>query len=151
MLPTFWKLSQGTEYFDRSDISTSVDQKLVYVHLDTAAKGQSSVTQAENFVNAEVGDYFYLTHGNEGICLFGQFTGPVNVFSALGDGWADRPFRLIRLANSNIGYEGPNKWWSPNHRSTFIQVPDDEIEEFEEHILAPFFGISLADYGITSD
>lgn len=145
---TFWKLSQGTEYFSRSDISSSIEQRLVYVHLDTPAKGQSVVTQAENFIQAEIGDYFYLTHGNRGICLLGQFTGPVNVFSSKGDGWADRPFRIIRLANSNIGYEGPNKWWAPNHRSTFVQVPETEVEEFEQHILEPFFDISLVDYGV---
>ncbi len=150
MQPTFWKLSQGTDYFTRTELSSSVEQKLVYVHLKTPAKGQSSVTQAQYFIEAEIGDYFYLTHGNKGIYLLGQFTGPVNVFSALGDGWADRPFRLIRLANSNVGYEGPNKWWSPNNNSTFIPVPDDEIGEFEQHILKPFFGISLEDYGIES-
>lgn len=149
MLPTFWKLSQGTEYFSLIDISSSIEHKLVYVHINTAAKGQSLTTQGENFINADVGDYFYLTHGNNGICLLGQFTGPVNFFSSKGDGWADRPFRLIRLAISNVGYEGPNKWWSPNHRSTFIQVPEDEIAEFEEHILEPFFGINLEEYGLS--
>jgi len=39
------------------------------------------------------------------------------------------------------------KWWSPNHRSTFIKVPEHELSMFEEEILIPFFGLHLKDYG----
>jgi hypothetical protein len=45
MKPTFWKLSQGTEFFTYEDMLQSVEDRLVYVHKDTAAQGQSSVSQ----------------------------------------------------------------------------------------------------------
>lgn len=148
MKPTFWKLSQGTEYFNYGDIMNSINDNLVYVHKDTKAKGVSNTTQAEHFINAEIGDYFYLTYGNAGVFILGQFTGPANLFSKRGDGWLDRPFRLIATAQRELYYEGTEKWWTPNHNSTFIQVPEHELREFEDSILKPFFDISLADYGI---
>ena len=76
MLPNFWKLSQGTDFFSFEEISDSIENKLVYVHAHTAAKGRSSETQGDQFIEAEIGDYFYLTHGNRGVYLLGQFTGP---------------------------------------------------------------------------
>lgn len=100
------------------------------------------------FMKAPIGDYFYLTHGNQGIYLLGQFSGPANIFSARGKGWADRPFRLIRLAERIRPYKGPKKWWTPNENSTFIRVPDHEIGLFEELILSPHFGMRLKDFWI---
>ncbi|GGA66934.1 hypothetical protein GCM10011369_05700 [Neiella marina] len=148
MTPRFWKLSQGREFFSFEEISDSIEKGLVYVHADTRAKGKSSVSQGEHFIEAEIGDYFYLTHGNRGVYLLGQFTGPANIFSSKGSGWVDRPFRVIRHAMANGGYGGPQKWWAPNDRSTFTSVPESELPEFEEFILEPFFGICLADYGV---
>ena len=148
MTPTFYKLSHGAEFFPPTEVSTAIQSSLVYVHVSTPAKGRSSTSQAHDFINASTGDYFYLTHGNQGIVLLGQFTGPVNVFSTKGNGWLDRPYRLIRMSQSNVGYTGPKKWWTPNDNSTFIRVPDDELNEFEEHILSPFFSIKLSDYAI---
>lgn len=147
MKPTFWKLSQGTEFFTYEDMLQSVEDRLVYVHKDTAAQGQSSVSQGQAFVEANVGDYFYLTHGNNGVYLLGQFTGPINYFSSWGDGWSDRPFRVISRSKTQEHYTGTQKWWSPNHRSTFIKVPEHELSMFEEGILIPFFNLHLKDYG----
>lgn len=148
MKPTFWKLSQGTEQFTPQDMLDSIDQRLVYVHKDTKAKATSSTTQAQDFVATGIGDYFYLTHGNAGIYLFGQFTGPANVFSARGHGWLDRSFRFIRASVTRDLYKGEHKWWSPNDNSTFICVPDDEITLFESNILKPHFDITLAEFGL---
>jgi hypothetical protein len=74
MLPTFWKLSQGTKFFDYDELLQSIEDRLVYVHKDTKAKGISNTPQGQNFADAKIGDYFYLTHGNAGIYLLGQFT-----------------------------------------------------------------------------
>ena len=148
MTPTFFKLSHGAQFFPPSEVSTSIQAQLVYVHTSTPAKGRSNVTQAQDFITAKIGDYFYLTFGNQGVVLLGQFTGPANVFSTKGNGWLDRPYRLIRIARPNIGYSGPRKWWAPSDNSTFIRIPDADIFEFEEHILTPFFDIKLADYAL---
>jgi hypothetical protein len=96
LMPNFWKLSHGWKEFSFLDMVECIDEKLVYIHRTTAGKGQSSVSQAEEFVNAPIGDYFYLTHGNQGVYLLGQFTGPVNYFTKHSDGWMDRPFRQIQ-------------------------------------------------------
>lgn len=126
---------------------TSIEERLVYVYKETASKGRSSISQGEQFANAEIGDYFYLTHGNTGgIYLLGQFTGPVNYFS-YAPLWMDRPFRIIARAIQQNSYQGPEKWWSPNHNSTFVQIPDNELELFEKLILKPYFDIELKNYG----
>jgi len=152
MKPCFWKLSQGTEHFKYKDILETISEKLVYVHNDTGAKGKSSKTQSDDFVNsAKVGDYFYLTHGNTGIYLIGQFIGPANLFSKKTKGddcWLDRKFRFILPATKKNSYSGPNKWWAPNQNSTFSLVPDEELELFETEILKQFFDKELKDFGI---
>jgi len=145
--PTFWKLSLGTDYFDFSQLIESIEERIVYVHKDTGAKGTRYVTQGEDFINAKIGDYFYLTHGNSGIYLLGQFIGPANFITKRGEGWTDRPFRIIARSNNTSCYDGSEKWWTPNHRSTFVKIPEPEIKEFEELILKPYFEISLSDYG----
>jgi hypothetical protein len=85
----FWKLSQGGDDFTAQDTLVSIERRLVYVHGQTRAKGVSSTSQGEDFVNALIGDYFYLTHGNKGIYIIGQFCGPPNIFCEYGDGWVD--------------------------------------------------------------
>ncbi|HDR1333260.1 TPA: hypothetical protein QB377_002163, partial [Pasteurella multocida] len=106
--------SQGVNAdFTFEDMLSSINEKLVYVHRKTPAKGQSSNTQAEDFVNAKIGDYFYLTHGNKGIYLLGQFIGPVNYFTKYeNQDWMERPFRLIKNAIHIHSYEGQKKWWT---------------------------------------
>jgi 5-methylcytosine-specific restriction protein B len=148
MKPKFWKLSQGTGHFTLRDIQKSIENRLVYVHKDTKAKGQSNIAQRDNFINAKIGDYFYLTHGNTGIYVLGQLTGPVNYFSSKRSGWVDRPFRLISRAIIDSYYNDEQKWWAPNDNSTFIEVPNNEISEFEQKILKPFFGIKLKEFDI---
>ena len=78
----FWKLSQGFGLFTFDELLKSIEDRLIYIHKDTGAKGNSKTSQGEDFINASIGDYFYLTHGNSGgIYLLGQMTGPVNYFS----------------------------------------------------------------------
>lgn len=153
--PKFWKLSQGgmnTSGFRFSDMLKSIDDKLVYVHKDTQALGGSSQTQFENFVQAKIGDYFYLTHSNEGIYLLGQFTGSANYISKNNDegwqGWVDRPFRVICYATHLRKYDDEQKWWTPNHNSTFVEIPHHELALFEEKILQPYFDIALKNFGL---
>jgi hypothetical protein len=148
MIPTFWKLSHGQNIFSYEEILDAINKRLVYVHKDTKPKGTSTASQGNNFIKASIGDYFYLTHGNQGIYLLGQFTGPANLFSEHGEGWIDRPYRSIKSAIKKDPYFGDHKWWSPNDNSTFMQVPESELAMFEEYILNPFFGVRLSDYGL---
>lgn len=149
MKPKFWKLSHGYNYFSFEELLKSIEDRLVYVNKDTGPKGTSSSTQGEDFIGAEIGDYFYLTHGNEGgVYLLGQFTGPANFLSSYGEGWVDRPFRIIARAKIQAAYKGPEKWWTPNHPSTFVQIPEGALGLFQELILEPYFSITLGLYNI---
>ena len=148
MKPTFWKLSQSTEFFTHEDMLQSIAERLVYVHKDTAAQGKLSESQGKMFIEANIGDYFYLTHGNNGIYILGQFIGPINYLSNQGEGWSDREFRVIARSKTQEYYKGPQKWWSPNHRSTFMKVPEHDLVMFEKEILIPFFNMHLRNYGL---
>src|SRR5260221_10800326 len=88
MKPRFWKLSQG-DYSDfcAQDMLESIEDHLVYVNGKTGALAGCATTQGEEFIKVPIGDYFYLTHGNKGIYLLGQFSGPPNIFSTIGNGW----------------------------------------------------------------
>ena len=58
-----WKLSHGKDISD--DLyRDALSQKKVWVHKDTLAKAQSSITQGDNFTKiAKEGDIFYLCRG----------------------------------------------------------------------------------------
>ncbi|MBX3693438.1 AAA family ATPase [Dokdonella sp.] len=43
------------------------------------------------------------------------------------------------------GYQGGQKGWTPNYRSTFKLVPPHDLPEFESTLLKPFFGTDLAE------
>lgn len=156
MKPGFWKLSMGpgTAGGDFKHVLEVLDwlrQGLVLVHKETRAKGTSPKSQGEQFIERDrLGDYFYLCHGNKepGIILLGQFSGPANLFSARREGWAERPFRWIKTSILTKPYEGEQKWWAPNHNSTFVMVPETELAMFESAILRPYFGVELADFRI---
>ncbi len=106
------------------------------------------MSQAEDFINANIGDYFYLTHGNEGIYLLGQLISPANLFSKYGDGWLEREFKFIFASHSRDSYSGEHKWWTPNDNSTFTRVPEHELDLFELEILTPYFDVTLSDFGL---
>lgn len=148
MRVNFWKVSHGPQYFSADEIASAIEQRLVYVHMDTNPRGRNTKSQADDFVEAPSGDYFYLTRGNHGILLLGQFIGPANAFSAKRGGWLDRPFRLIRTSFSSTSYTGPRKQWTPNDNSTFTPVPHDELPMFEETILQPYFELKLNEFGL---
>lgn len=141
-IPSFWKMSHGSEDFSFEDLIYYISKNIVMISKNTKSKGGSAVTQAEKFVKAPIGDYFYLTHGNKGIYLLGQFTGPANFFGD-SEGWIERPYTLIRASKKSGNYQGEQKWWTPNHNSTFTEVPENELELFEYLILEPYFGLKL--------
>jgi len=156
MKPAFWKLSMGpgSSGEDFKNVLMVLDwvrQGLVLVHKDTRAKGISKTTQGAHFMELErVGEYFFLCHGNEepAVLLLGQFSGPANVLSARGHGWADRPFKWIKTSNSPKRYKGEHKRWAPNDNSTFVKVPENELQMFEAAILEPYFEMQLANFGV---
>jgi hypothetical protein len=149
-----WKLSMGPhagggEFRTLTDVERCLEEeKRVAVWGPTGCKGGSRVPQGKQFKEAADDDFFYLCHGNEepGIILFGQFDGPAERMSVPGwrSRWFGRRFRSIRKARVTKKFEGDNKWWAPNHNSTFVSIPERDLAAFEAAILQPFFGLTLA-------
>ena len=57
--------------------------------------------------------------------------------------WYERPYRLIARSLSSDKYTGKKKIWTSNYNSTCVKVNDNVL--FEELILEPYFGLTLAD------
>lgn len=133
-----WKLSHGLNDFSAEERKQYLLEELGVMHSDTA-KGQ-----AESFQEAPVGSLFYLCHGNETLHLVGQFiSDPAPCLK--GDGWLQRHYRVLKLGIKHSGYQGGQKGWTPNYRSTFKRVPAHDLPEFESALLKPFFGTDLAE------
>lgn len=146
--PAIWKISEGT---NSTGISTAnkqifLERQVAVVHSTTNAKATSKVSQGQAFMDAiKKGDYFYLCYGNS-IQLLGQFTSEKPVENPeLKDGWYERSYRVIAKSANIASYEGTKKWWTPNDNSTCIKVDKSEHAQFEELILQPYFGMTVAD------
>lgn len=137
-----WKLSHGKDISD--DLyRDALSQKKVWVHKDTLAKAQSSITQGDNFTKiAKEGDIFYLCRGNSHIVLVGCFKTKCHIQN---DGWAYRNYDILFEAKVNQGYNNDKHWWTPNDNSTFIEINSKDQQSFEQLILKPFFNVTLLD------
>lgn len=141
-----FKLSLGNEFFNDNNIQYLIDNNVVSLHPSTLAKGQSSKTQAQEFIEAKKGDIFYVCRSNSTIVFIGMFIDDRPLFSILAEHneWVDREFVLLANAINPIGYDKSfDKWWSPKNNSTFTEVAKSENSLFEEKILQPVFNITL--------
>ncbi|MEB2337432.1 MAG: AAA family ATPase [Nitrospirales bacterium] len=138
-----WKLSHGLNDFSADERQHYLQAELGVMHGETA-KGQG-----KDFQEASVGDLFYLCHGNESLLLVGQFISASDP-SDKGDGWLQRRYRVLKRAIKQGGYQGGQKGWTPNYRSTFKQVPPHDLPEFESTLLKPFFDADLAELAALS-
>lgn len=131
-----WKLSHGNDgTFNAGEREQLLADGLVVMHKDTKK------SQPDKFRKAPNGTLFYLCYGNS-IQLLGRFTGPV-VASPMNDEWIQRPYKVVKTALQSTPYDGPAKGWTPRYSSTFSPVPNDDLFEFEESLLTPYFGLKL--------
>ena len=133
-----WKLSHGLNDFPDDERKGYLQAELGVMHSETAK------SQGENFQEAPVGDLFFLCHGNDSLPLVGQFTSMPEPCDK-GYGWLQRRYRVLKSGIKPGGYQGGQKGWTPNYRSTFKQVPAHDLPEFETSLLKPFFGTDLAE------
>lgn len=133
-----WKLSHGLNDFSADERQHYVQTELGVMHGDTA-KGQGA-----DFKKIPVGTLFYLCHGNENLLLVGQFTSDALPCDK-GEGWLQRGYRVLKPAIKKGGYQGGQKGWTPNYRSTFKLVGAHDLPEFESTLLKPYFGTDLAE------
>ena len=138
-----WKLSHGVADFSPNEWETLLEKDLGVMHSETE-KGQG-----KDFQKAEVGSLFYLCHGNEEVVLIGQFTSEAKPCEK-GDGWLQRRYRVLKKAIKDGKYEGSQKSWTPNYRSTFKLVGTPDLPEFEAALLQPFFDMDLAELAALS-
>lgn len=144
--PAIWKISHGTASTGISNKNKLIfeNRKVAVVHGETKAKGTSSVTQGDNFIETiKKGDFFYLCYGNS-IRLLGEFTTEdVAENPELQSGWYERPYKVVAVSKDTSPYTATQKWWTPNDNSTFIRVDEQDQSLFEQLILKPYFDLTL--------
>lgn len=106
----------------------------------TLARGKG---QGDEFAKAPVGTLFFLCHGNS-LQRIGQFTSHA-LPCAKGDGWLQRSYRVLKPSIRMDRYIVNSKYWSPQANSTFWKVGADDLPEFEQTLLVPYFAMSLAE------
>lgn len=139
-----FKVSHGTNFFNYDEHILMLENNLVSVHPDTAAKGTSSQTQYTNFVTARKGDLVFICRSNESVDVIGMFKDERPLFSMIqdhyDDEWVDREFVVIFEAkNNNDHHKGREKWWLPGDNSTCNEIKKEDYRLFEDMILNPVF------------
>ena len=141
-----YKLSHGTDFFDHETIQYCISNNLAVVHEDTPPMGKQSFSQFDLFSTAKIGDIFYLTFGNKGVLLIGQFIEDEVLdfdFFKDPDGWKQRKYKLLFQTSEMKPYKGIQAWWSPNHRSTFVQINQKDFNEANKSLFTPHFRVEL--------
>ncbi|UOD32156.1 AAA family ATPase [Massilia violaceinigra] len=132
-----WKLSHGDGSFTKEEQKQYRESALAVMH------GETGKSQGKKFVEVPNGTLFYLCNSNSPQ-LVGQFTSPALPCSK-GPGWLQRSFRVLKLAQRTDPYTESNKGWSPCYNSTFSHVGRPDLALFNQTLLQPYFGISLAE------
>lgn len=134
---SIWKLSHGSHTFSEEEREYSFSAHLAVLHEKTA------MGQANHFMDAPDGTIFYLCHGNA-VQLLGRLSGPASPCEGEPE-WIQRPYEVLKKASFSTPYVVSSKKWTPRGNSTFWKVPQNELPEFEETLLKPYFDISLED------
>jgi len=133
-----WKLSHGNPpNFAEAERQQYLEGQWAVMHRDTGKE------QGKKFSEAPVGTLFFLCHGNSPQRI-GQFTSDA-MPCAKGDGWLQRSYRVLKPAQRTDRYTANSKGWSPQGNSTFWQVGANDLPEFENTLLKPFFATDLAE------
>lgn len=130
-----WKISHGGQSFNDNERATYFADHLAVMHEDTGNE------QGKDFKEAPVGTIIYLCHGNS-VQLLGKLTSAAAPCNK-GAGWVQRSYEVLKKANFSTPYEKSSKKWTPRGNSTFWKVPQDELPEFEQTLLKPYFGLNL--------
>lgn len=145
-----FKISHGTSYFNLESHRLMLDNRLVSVHPETAAKGTSSYTQFDNFITAKKGDIVFICRSNESVDVIGMLKDDRPLYSLIKDhydhDWVDREYVvLFEAKNKHAHHKGREKWWLPGDNSTCNEVKKDDYDLFEKMILNPVFEITISD------
>lgn len=133
-----WKVSHGDSAFTKKDQQEFLSRKVVIVHKDTG-KGRGEAFQKK----VEIGDLVYLCHSSR-IILLGRITSDARP-SLHGEGFLERSYEVLVNSKLESPYLGKQLDWTPNFPSALGMVKPTALGEFEENILKPFFGLTLAE------
>ncbi len=146
-----WKLSHGSPTFTEAERQQLQREGIAAMFGETNAPGpgdEQKGKQGKNFATVPVGTLFFLCHGNSPQ-LIGQFTSKAQP-CAKGEGWLQRSYRVVKAASRTERYENHKKGWSPQGNTTFWQVSEEDLPEFETTLLKPYFDIDLASLAAAS-
>lgn len=143
---SIFKVSHGREDFSTEERQALLTGNTVTVHRRTKKGG------GDNFcTRMQIGDIIYLCHSNDAVILLGRVSSEPRPSPTKAEGWMERDYTVIHLAtNPPKPYSGLQKGWAPNYRSTCTPVPTDELNQFQEYILKPHFGIALKELGMSA-
>ena len=130
-----WKISHGTQSFTDEERQGFFADRLIVMHENTGSD------QGLRFKEVPIGSIIYLCHGNA-VQLLGRITGTVTPCRK-GTGWVQRTYEVLKKSNFSTPYSKSSKKWTPRGNSTFWNVPRNELPEFEETLLQPYFSINL--------
>ncbi len=138
-----YKVSMGPNAIQDDAFNYFTERNLLVVHGETKAKGTSSRSQGETFINKmNVGDYFYMCRGNNNMEIIGKITSDAvecELEEYGDDGWLQREYKIIAEPIRDDSYKGDRKWWTPNDNSTFIAIPKHEIDDANSKLFVPYF------------
>lgn len=141
-----YKVSMGPGDIDEVGYNFLLNANLVMMHKETKPLGMTYEKQGDVFTQKmKVGDYFYLCRGNK-MVLVGKITGDIeNVeYQKWGDeGWVQRSYETICESIKEVKYNGDQKWWTPNFRSTICQIPSNELDLANANLFKPFFNLEF--------
>lgn len=130
---TIWKLLHSSSDFTEEEWQSCLDEHLAVISRD--------VERHKEFVEAPVGELFYLCHDGSPrrICQFISEAMPY----VDDEDWVQRRYRVLQDAVRTDRYAASPKKWSPRGSSIFWPVGLKDLPEFEEHLLKPYFGMDL--------
>lgn len=142
-----YKFSMGQEHFSDEDFKALLERGTIVMHEETNPMGRTSISQSEYFSGMmKEGDYVYVCHGNKKVSALGKIIsgiGPCEYKNWGEDNWMQRKLEIIRYANKEEPYYGPQKWWTPNNRSTCYPIGQEETNLANEYLFEPIFNLTL--------
>ena len=138
----FWKISLEPKNFSPIDLFYFAEKKLI---LGDA----TNIYIQPKLANIRKGDYFYLMYGNssggQGIQLLGRITtAPQPCDLPNRNGWQQCSYEVIKPTVRANKFYNAQKAWTPYYPDCPIfDVPESELQDFEDHILRPYFGMKI--------
>ena len=150
---TFWKISLepnepkrrgGEILFTQDDWNLLSANNLIIVN-------PNDTYSTDKLSQIKIGDYFYLMYGNlpkeggRGIQLFGKIVSEPEICKIpKWKGWQQCKYEIIKpTARKNKFYIAQRGWTPYFPDCPVFDVPEGELQDFEDYILRPFFKMKI--------